>query len=69
MGRPAHCARFAPWRGSHLVGRELLFFAIMALIAVEIVHLKWIWWTYWDCRKCGRKHSECGHGAKWMFLL
>jgi len=51
------------------VNRELLFAAIVALICVEVVHLKWIWWTQWDCRKCGRRNRDCGHGAKWMFLL
>ncbi|HSK16439.1 MAG TPA: hypothetical protein VK915_09735 [Gaiellaceae bacterium] len=49
--------------------RPELFLGIVGLIAAEIVHLKWIWWTHWTCRKCGRKNHECGHGAKWMFLL
>lgn len=49
--------------------RSYLFAAIVAMIALEITHLKWIWWTYWDCRRCGVKHRECGHGAKWLFLL
>lgn len=51
------------------VQRPELFLGIVGLIAAEIVHLKWIWWTHWTCRKCGRKNHECGHGAKWMFLL
>jgi hypothetical protein len=44
-------------------------FAIVALICVEIVHLKWIWWTEWHCRRCGERNNVCRHGAKWMFLL
>lgn len=49
--------------------RSYLLVGIVAMIALEITHLKWIWWTQWDCRRCGRKHQECGHGAKWLFLL
>jgi hypothetical protein len=51
------------------MGRELLFFTIVALICVELVHLKWIWWTQWRCRRCGQTNNVCRHGAKWMFLL
>ena len=36
----------------------------VALIALEVQHLKWIVWEHWNCRRCGVKHRECGHGAK-----
>jgi len=36
----------------------------VALIALELQHLKWIVWERWDCRRCGVKHRECGHGAR-----
>ena len=36
----------------------------IALIALELQHLKWIVWEHWDCRRCGVKHRECGHGEK-----
>ena len=36
----------------------------VALIALEIQHLKWIVWEHWDCRRCGVKHRECGHGSR-----
>lgn len=49
--------------------RTYLFVAIVCMIALELTHLKWIWWTYWHCRRCGKKNHECGHGAKWLFLL
>ena len=43
---------------------------IAVLFILEIGHLKWIWWTYWDCRRCGRKHHECGAcGRSWLMLL
>ena len=31
--------------------------------ALEVQHLKWIVWEHWNCRRCGVKHRECGHGA------
>jgi hypothetical protein len=53
--------------GEH-VPREFLFFAIVALILVEVTHLKWIWWNYWVCRKHARVHKECGC-SKWVLYL
>ena len=41
----------------------------VALIMLEVNHLKWIVWTYWACGKCGRKHKDCGCGSKWFMLL
>jgi hypothetical protein len=38
----------------------------IALIVLELNHLKWIWWTYWECAKCGRKHKDCDCGSKWV---
>ena len=48
--------------------REFLFFAIVALILVEVTHLKWIWWNYWVCRKHARVHRECGC-SNWIMYL
>ena len=36
----------------------------VALIALELHHLKWIVWEHWDCRRCGAKHRDCGHGSR-----
>ncbi len=46
---------------------EILVWCV-ALIALEIQHLKWIVWEHWDCRRCGTgvKHRECGHGSRFM---
>ena len=41
----------------------------IALIILELNHLKWIWWTYWECAKCGRKHKDCGCSSKWIMFL
>jgi hypothetical protein len=50
------------------VSRELLFFAIVALILVEITHLKWIWWNYWTCRRHAGAHKDCGC-SRWVMFL
>jgi hypothetical protein len=50
------------------MSREFLFFAIVALILLELTHLKWIWWNYWVCRKHARLHKECGC-SKWVMYL
>jgi hypothetical protein len=50
------------------VTREFLFLAIVALILVEITHLKWIWWNHWVCRKHARMHKECGC-SRWVMYL
>ncbi len=47
---------------------QILLWCI-ALIVLELNHLKWIWWTYWECGKCGRKHKDCGCGSKWIMFL
>jgi hypothetical protein len=43
--------------------------SICGLIALEVLHLKWIVWEHWDCRSCGTKHRECGHMPVWAKLL
>ena len=47
-----------------------VFLWIVALIVLEIFHLKWIVWTQWACRKCSRKHKDCAcDGTKWFLYL
>jgi hypothetical protein len=41
----------------------------IALIILELNHLKWIWWTYWECAKCSRKHKDCSCSSKWIMFL
>ena len=41
----------------------------VALFALEVQHLKWIVWEHWDCRRCGVKHSRCGHGSRLVKFL
>jgi hypothetical protein len=47
---------------------QILLWCI-ALIVLELNHLKWIWWTYWECAKCGRKHKDCSCSSKWVMYL
>ena len=44
---------------------EILVWCV-ALVALELQHLKWIVWEHWECRRCKVKHRECGHGARFM---
>jgi hypothetical protein len=68
MGRAAHARGEAGCEPSTMARPELLF-AIVCMIGLEINHLKWIVWEHWDCRRCGAKHKDCGHGARWLTLL
>jgi hypothetical protein len=42
---------------------QILLWCI-ALIVLELNHLKWIWWTYWERAKCGRKQKDCDCGLR-----
>ena len=63
-GRPFLCDRQG-------VSRTAILLWILALLALEIQHLKWIWWEYWDCRHCSAKHKDCSCGAtaRWVMFL
>jgi hypothetical protein len=42
---------------------------IVALIALEVQHLKWIAWEHWDCRRHRVKNKECRCKARLMFFI
>ena len=42
---------------------------IVALLLLELNHLRWIWWEYWRCRSCSLVHRECGCRVKWIMYL
>jgi hypothetical protein len=52
-----------------LLSQTQILLWCIALIILEVNHLKWIWWTYWECAKCGRKHKDCGCSSKWIMFL
>ncbi len=70
MGRVAHCDTRVSADSMRDMDRTSILLWIVALIVLEIYHLKWIWWLHWDCRRCHAKHQHCGCGApKWQLYL
>ena len=53
------------------VSQTQTFLWILALLVLEVQHLKWIWWEHWDCRGCSSKHKDCACGstARWLMFL
>jgi hypothetical protein len=54
----------------YVMSQTEIFCWIVALLVLELNHLRWIWWEYWDCRRCGDKNRACGCGkTKWVMYL
>jgi hypothetical protein len=52
------------------MSQDQLLVSIVLLIAVEMLHLKWIWWTQWACRVCKLKNEHCAcDRRRWMMYL
>jgi len=53
------------------VSRTEILLWIVALLVLEVNHLKWIWWEHWSCRACTVKHKDCACGAtaRWIMYL
>ena len=51
------------------VSQSVILLWILALLVLEIQHLKWIWWEYWDCRGCGVKHKDCACGKTPVWVM
>jgi hypothetical protein len=51
------------------VSKAVVLMWIIALLVLEIQHLKWIWWERWSCRGCTAKHKDCGCGATPMWVM
>lgn len=71
MSRPAHCPRRKDADSVNTVSRNEILLWIVALILLEVNHLKWIWWEHWSCRACTVKHKDCACGstARWVMFL
>jgi len=54
---------------TRLVSETGITLWILALLLLEIQHLKWIAWEYWDCRRHGVKNRECRCKARLMILV
>jgi len=53
----------------HILTRNELLASIVAMVALELYHLKWIWLSHWSCRKCSRTNLECACEGRWMRYL
>jgi len=51
------------------VSKPVILLWILALVILEIQHLKWIWWEYWDCRNCTVKHKDCACGETPLWVM
>jgi len=51
------------------VSKPVILLWILALVILEIQHLKWIWWEYWDCGSCAAKHKDCACGATPLWVM
>jgi hypothetical protein len=52
-----------------LVSQTGIFLWIVALLVLEVQHLKWIAWEHWDCRRHKVKNKECRCKARLMVFL
>jgi len=52
-----------------LLSKTELLASIMALLILEVLHLKWIWLSEWSCRRCNRKNLECACSGRWTRYL
>jgi hypothetical protein len=53
----------------HLFSRTELLAWIVAFIALEVLHLKWIWLSQWSCGRCHRKNVDCDCNGRWVRYL
>ena len=53
----------------HLAPDAILLW-IVALLVLEVMHLRWIWWEHWQCRRCHtvNRHCSCGRAERIMRL-
>jgi hypothetical protein len=53
----------------HVLSPTQLLVSIFGLIAVEVLHLKWIWLSEWSCRRCHLRNVECQCSGRWVRYL
>jgi hypothetical protein len=42
---------------------------IVALLVIEVLHLKWIWLSEWSCGRCRQKNLQCACEGRWVKYL
>jgi hypothetical protein len=62
-------ARGGRFHDVHILSPTQLLVSIFGLIAVEVLHLKWIWLTEWSCRRCRLRNLECQCSGRWIRYL
>jgi len=53
----------------HVFSQTQLLAWIVALLVIEVLHLKWIWLSEWSCRRCELKNLECACPGRWAKYL
>jgi hypothetical protein len=53
----------------HVLTRTELLASIVAMITLELYHLKWIWLSEWSCGRCSRKNLDCTCAGRWAKYL
>lgn len=49
----------------HVFSQMELLTWIVALVIIEVLHLKWIWLSEWSCRRCHEKNLQCACEGRW----
>ena len=52
------------------LGPDQIMLWIVALLVLEVMHLRWIWYEHWHCRRCHavNRHCSCGRAERIMRL-
>jgi hypothetical protein len=53
----------------HVFSQTQILMWIVALLTLEVFHLKWIWLSEWSCGKCARKNLDCDCHGRWLKYL
>ena len=49
----------------HLLSQSQLQASILAMLVLEVYHLKWIWLSEWSCRTCTQRNLDCTCARRW----
>jgi hypothetical protein len=53
----------------HVLTPSEVLAGLVAMIVLELYHLKWIWLSEWSCAKCSRRNLDCGCSGRWTRYL
>jgi hypothetical protein len=52
-----------------LLSKSELLLSIVAMIVLELYHLKWIWLSEWSCSRCSQRNLDCACSRRWSRYL